>query len=380
MASMLRSLSKHSKNISIKKQIPSYSQSFLCASTISRRTEMGFSFEGDANGNAGKQGSGLDFDFESDFRFRPDNSRRVNGGMGDKQQKFARAQIQWNTENLAPFRKDFYAEHPNVSNMSPEDVKQMRTDSGMLVFGDDVPKPFTKWNESGVPRKFPPFIARNFSKLLTSFSPSSHSHPRDISSPHLLLCSPLPSYILSLCICDMYTSRTSDFFLPEKICQKPLEVSQKVQKTQKRNTEQCLQHLETLGIQDPTAIQQQAIPMALSGRDMIGISRTGSGKTLTYLLPGIVHIQAQPVVERGDGPIALVLAPTRELTQQIDGEIGKFMQKNQQILLKHCAVYGGADRHRQIDCLRRCEHFPLSSLFCPACQIKKCTPLHYCQT
>lgn len=43
--------------------------------------------------------------------------------------------------------------------------------------------------------------------------------------------------------------------------------------------------------------------MALSGRDMVGIAETGSGKTLSFILPGIVHIMAQPVLERGDGPI-----------------------------------------------------------------------------
>ena len=50
---------------------------------------------------------------------------------------------------------------------------------------------------------------------------------------------------------------------------------------------------------------------------MVGIAQTGSGKTCGFLLPGIVHINHQPYLERGDGPIVLVLAPTRELAQQI---------------------------------------------------------------
>jgi superfamily II DNA/RNA helicase len=54
---------------------------------------------------------------------------------------------------------------------------------------------------------------------------------------------------------------------------------------------------------------------------MIGIAATGSGKTLAYLLPGIVHINAQPYLQRGDGPIMLVLAPTRELAVQIQEEV-----------------------------------------------------------
>ena len=50
---------------------------------------------------------------------------------------------------------------------------------------------------------------------------------------------------------------------------------------------------------------------------MVGVSRTGSGKTLAFLLPSIVHICAQDKLDRGDGPIAVVLLPTRELAQQV---------------------------------------------------------------
>ena len=56
------------------------------------------------------------------------------------------------------------------------------------------------------------------------------------------------------------------------------------------------------------------------GRDVIAVAETGSGKTLAYLLPAIVHINSQPYLEPGDGPIVLVLAPTRELAVQIQQE------------------------------------------------------------
>lgn len=71
------------------------------------------------------------------------------------------------------------------------------------------------------------------------------------------------------------------------------------------------------GFDFPTAIQAQGWPIALSGKNMVGIAQTGSGKTLAYMLPAIIHIKNQPRLQRGDGPIALVLAPTRELAQQI---------------------------------------------------------------
>ena len=60
--------------------------------------------------------------------------------------------------------------------------------------------------------------------------------------------------------------------------------------------------------------------MALSGRDVVGIAATGSGKTLSFILPAIVHINAQEYLRPGDGPIALVIAPTRELATQIEKE------------------------------------------------------------
>jgi superfamily II DNA/RNA helicase len=67
----------------------------------------------------------------------------------------------------------------------------------------------------------------------------------------------------------------------------------------------------------PTPIQAQGWPIALSGQDIVGIAQTGSGKTLSYILPAIIHINNQPHLQRGDGPICLVLVPTRELAQQV---------------------------------------------------------------
>jgi superfamily II DNA/RNA helicase len=78
-----------------------------------------------------------------------------------------------------------------------------------------------------------------------------------------------------------------------------------------------LKEVLELGFEAPTAIQAQGWPMALSGRDVVGVAETGSGKTLAYCLPAIVHINAQPFLEPGDGPIVLILAPTRELAVQI---------------------------------------------------------------
>jgi len=114
-----------------------------------------------------------------------------------------------------------------------------------------------------------------------------------------------------------------------------------------------LQNLKEMKIGEPTPIQQQGIPMALSGRDIIGVSKTGSGKTLAYILPAVVHINAQPLLKHGEGPIVLILAPTRELVMQIDQEINKFSRSSSYATIKHCAVYGGQKRERQLMQLRR---------------------------
>ena len=96
---------------------------------------------------------------------------------------------------------------------------------------------------------------------------------------------------------------------------------------------------------EPTAIQAQGWPIALSGLDLVGIAQTGSGKTLGYLLPGIIHVNNQPYLERGDGPIVLVLAPTRELAQQIQEVAAEFGRSSK---IKNTCVFGGAPKGPQI--------------------------------
>ncbi|KAI9494793.1 P-loop containing nucleoside triphosphate hydrolase protein [Zychaea mexicana] len=106
-----------------------------------------------------------------------------------------------------------------------------------------------------------------------------------------------------------------------------------------------MRELSQLGFAAPTPIQCQGWPMALSGRDVVGVAETGSGKTLAYTLPGIVHINAQPLLEPGDGPIVLVLAPTRELAVQIQQECIKFGSTSR---IKNTCLYGGTPRGPQI--------------------------------
>ena len=85
----------------------------------------------------------------------------------------------------------------------------------------------------------------------------------------------------------------------------------------------------------------KAVPAALSGRDVIGIAATGSGKTAAFLLPMITHIMDQPHLVPGDGPIGLICAPTRELCMQIHTEAKRFGKPHG---INVVSVFGGAQK------------------------------------
>lgn len=82
------------------------------------------------------------------------------------------------------------------------------------------------------------------------------------------------------------------------------------------------------GFTQPTSIQAVTIPSLLGGRNIVGIAKTGSGKTLSYILPALIHVKNQQPMKYGDGPVVLVLAPTRELAQQIQVVANDFGSKN----------------------------------------------------
>ncbi|CAG0917707.1 unnamed protein product [Notodromas monacha] len=94
----------------------------------------------------------------------------------------------------------------------------------------------------------------------------------------------------------------------------------------------------------PTAIQAQAVPAGLAGRDLIGIAKTGSGKTAAFIWPMLPHILDQEPLAPGDGPIALILAPTRELSLQIYNEARKY---GKVFGLRIACCYGGGSKWEQ---------------------------------
>jgi ATP-dependent RNA helicase DDX23/PRP28 len=103
-----------------------------------------------------------------------------------------------------------------------------------------------------------------------------------------------------------------------------------------------------IGYKDPTPIQRQGIPIGLLNRDIIGVAETGSGKTAAFLIPLLVWILTLPKIVRYEdaelGPYAIILAPTRELAQQIEEEAIKF---GSHLGVRTVAVIGGISREEQ---------------------------------
>lgn len=150
---------------------------------------------------------------------------------------------------LMPFEKNFYVEHPAVVARQPAEVAAYRDGREIHIDGHDVPKPVTTFEEASFPGRYSPE---------TLFDESGD---------------------LARC-----TSVPDKWEFSENLCV----------------AEYVLTEVKRAGFTQPTPIQSQGWPMALLGRDLVGLAETGSGKTLAYLLPAIVHINAQPYL--GDNP------------------------------------------------------------------------------
>ncbi|XP_071455211.1 probable ATP-dependent RNA helicase DDX5 isoform X2 [Hetaerina americana] len=106
--------------------------------------------------------------------------------------------------------------------------------------------------------------------------------------------------------------------------------------------------IKQTGFSEPTPIQAQSWSIALSGRDMIGVAVTGSGKTLAYLLPAITQVLSQRQYVDRKYPLAVILAPTRELALQIHQVLIKF---SMYMPVRTVCIYGGINVQQQLDTL-----------------------------
>ena len=107
-----------------------------------------------------------------------------------------------------------------------------------------------------------------------------------------------------------------------------------------------LQAINQCGFSAPTPIQQQAIPAILAGRDVLGLAQTGTGKTAAFILPVVQHLMKTPCKH----PRVLVVAPTRELVEQITDFTREIIHQTQ---LRTLALYGGVGKSAQAAALRQ---------------------------
>ena len=186
--------------------------------------------------------------------------------MASKRKKKDLPTVNHGKMTYQPFRKSFYHEPLELSEMTEEEVADLRLElDGIKIRGIDAPKPVQKWSQCGL-------------------------------------------------------------------------------------GVQSLEVIQKLGYEKPSSIQTQAIPSIMSGRDVIGVAKTGSGKTIAFLLPMFRHIKDQRPLDSLDGPVGLVMTPTRELATQIHKECKPFLKA---LNLRAVCAYGGAPIKDQIADLKR---------------------------
>ena len=112
------------------------------------------------------------------------------------------------------------------------------------------------------------------------------------------------------------------------------------------------------GYTTPTPIQEKSIPALLQGRDLLGIAQTGTGKTAAFALPLLHRLSETPRKAQSRKPLALILAPTRELASQINDSLRIY---GRHVHLRSCVIFGGTSARPQIQALNRGVHIAVAT-------------------
>ncbi|KAI3512697.1 hypothetical protein L1887_20015 [Cichorium endivia] len=134
-----------------------------------------------------------------------------------------------------------------------------------------------------------------------------------------------------------------------------------------RFPEPVLKRLKEKGIVQPTPIQVQGLPVILSGRDMIGIAFTGSGKTLVFVLPLIMMALQEEImmpIAPGEGPFGLIICPSRELARQTFEVVEEFLLPLREYgfpEIRPLLCIGGVDMRSQLDIVKRGVHIVVAT-------------------
>ncbi|XP_059457756.1 DEAD-box ATP-dependent RNA helicase 35 [Corylus avellana] len=134
-----------------------------------------------------------------------------------------------------------------------------------------------------------------------------------------------------------------------------------------RFPEPILKMLKAKGIVRPTPIQVQGLPVILTGRDMIGIAFTGSGKTLVFVLPMIMVALQEEImmpIDPGEGPFGLIICPSRELARQTFEVVEEFLTPMREAgypELRPLLCIGGVDMRSQLDIVKKGVHIVVAT-------------------
>ncbi len=116
-------------------------------------------------------------------------------------------------------------------------------------------------------------------------------------------------------------------------------------------SEPLVRAVDALGYDEPTPIQQQAIPPLITGRDLLGCARTGTGKTAAFALPLLHRMAEEPRRPPAKGCRVLVLAPTRELALQVQDSFDAYAKHLRQY--RSTSIIGGVGQRPQVDAMRK---------------------------
>ncbi|KAG5105262.1 hypothetical protein JHK82_042232 [Glycine max] len=221
-----------------------------------------------------------------------------------------------------PLMRPPYMGSSDATDLSPAEIYCQQHE--VTATGDNIPPPFMTFDATG----FPPEILREVSAI-------SAPEQEHMSYAALLIC------IWHNYTCNYYP----DFWSLQKGWLEPF-----LGIFYKGGWPSILQiSIYSAGFSSPTPIQAQTWPVALQGRDIVAIAKTGSGKTLGYLMPAFILLR-QRCNNSLNGPTVLVLAPTRELATQIQDEVVKFGRSSR---VSCTCLYGGAPKALQLKELDR---------------------------
>ncbi|KGQ10943.1 Pre-mRNA-processing ATP-dependent RNA helicase PRP5 [Beauveria bassiana D1-5] len=292
--------------------------------------------------------------------------------MTNKRKKKEIPTVDYSKIDIQPIRKNFWVEPVELSELNETEVAELRAElDGIKVNGKDVPKPVQKWAQCGLTRQ-----TLDLPEPEAYFSDDDYGYEVDQNDADASAVLAMTNKRKKKEIPTVDYSKIDIQPIRKNFWVEPVELSElnetevaelraeldgikvngkdvpkPVQKwAQCGLTRQTLDVIDNMGFEKPTSIQMQAIPALMSGRDVIGVAKTGSGKTMAFLLPMFRHIKDQPPLKESEGPVGLIMTPTRELATQIHRDCKPFLKM---MGMRAVCAYGGAPIRDQIAELKR---------------------------